>query len=446
MNSAPQLRTLLILGRVSNLPTVWSNCLAGWWLGGGGNFWKLPFLLLGISLLYTGGMFLNDAFDEEFDRQRRAERPIPTGKISASLVWRLGFGQLRAVDTDRKGYIARRQLNAQTHYYLLASFDLFIKIYSFTYLGIALILLVYLIAKGYIHLTFTTSIVTKKFFKKILVFVSFIYGGALLYNISLVFDSLVIAAVVKEGLAAVAIYSLAQNIASLIQAPQRGIISSSIAALSQAWKDKDMARIERIYKQSSINQLIFAVAMFALIWLNFSDGVFTFKMQKGYLDAKWIFFFIGLYRIVDMGTGVSSQIIGTSTRWRFEFSTGIILLAITLPLNYILTKYYYGILGPAIANLVSFSIYNGIRYWFLKTKYNFQPFTKHTVYTLLLGTVCFIVCYLLFDKQQGFLWIAVRSLCFILLYISGALLLKLSSDISPVGYTILKRMGIKKGE
>jgi 4-hydroxybenzoate polyprenyltransferase len=94
MNSAPQFRTLLVLGRVSNLPTVWSNCLAGWWLGGGGNFWKLPFLLLGVSVLYTGGMFLNDAFDEEFDRQRRAERPIPSGKISAKLVWQFGFGQL----------------------------------------------------------------------------------------------------------------------------------------------------------------------------------------------------------------------------------------------------------------------------------------------------------------------------------------------------------------
>ena len=87
-------RTLLILGRVSNLPTVWSNCLAGWWLGGGGNFWKLPFLLGGVSALYTGGMYLNDAFDTEFDQQRRPERPIPSGKISPELVWRLGFGQL----------------------------------------------------------------------------------------------------------------------------------------------------------------------------------------------------------------------------------------------------------------------------------------------------------------------------------------------------------------
>jgi len=94
MSSVTSFRTLFVLGRVSNLPTIWSNCLAGWWLGGGGNYWKLPFILLGVSALYTGGMFLNDACDEEFDRQRRPERPIPSGKISASLVWRCGFGQL----------------------------------------------------------------------------------------------------------------------------------------------------------------------------------------------------------------------------------------------------------------------------------------------------------------------------------------------------------------
>jgi 4-hydroxybenzoate polyprenyltransferase len=89
-----QLRTLLILGRVSNLPTVWSNCLAGWWLSGGGNFSKLPLLFCGVSFLYIGGMFLNDAFDVEFDRQRRASRPIPSGKISAQTVWIFGWSWL----------------------------------------------------------------------------------------------------------------------------------------------------------------------------------------------------------------------------------------------------------------------------------------------------------------------------------------------------------------
>ena len=88
------LRTLLLLGRVSNVPTVWSNCLAGWLLGGGGDPHTLTLLGLGATLVYVGGMFLNDAFDADFDRQHRAERPIPSGAISAAAVWRWGFGLL----------------------------------------------------------------------------------------------------------------------------------------------------------------------------------------------------------------------------------------------------------------------------------------------------------------------------------------------------------------
>jgi len=82
---------MLLLGRVSNLPTVWSNCLAGWLLGGGGRAVDFLVLALGASLLYVGGMFLNDAFDEEFDRANRRERPIPSGQIEVSEVWRWGW-------------------------------------------------------------------------------------------------------------------------------------------------------------------------------------------------------------------------------------------------------------------------------------------------------------------------------------------------------------------
>jgi 4-hydroxybenzoate polyprenyltransferase len=85
------LRTLLVLGRVSNLPTLWSNCLAGWWLGGAGNPEELPLLVAGASLLYLGGMLLNDAFDVEYDQQHRPERPIPAGDIGLTTVWRWGL-------------------------------------------------------------------------------------------------------------------------------------------------------------------------------------------------------------------------------------------------------------------------------------------------------------------------------------------------------------------
>lgn len=88
------LRTLLILGRASNLPTVWSNCLAGWILGGEGAFSHLVLLLFGGTFLYVGGMYLNDAFDAEFDRQHRPERPIPSRAISPGEVWGWGIGWL----------------------------------------------------------------------------------------------------------------------------------------------------------------------------------------------------------------------------------------------------------------------------------------------------------------------------------------------------------------
>jgi len=79
--------TWLILGRVSNLPTVWSNLLVGWCLEGGGvDVRSITILLFGGSLLYIGGMFLNDFCDADFDSRYRPERPIPAGVVSRGLV------------------------------------------------------------------------------------------------------------------------------------------------------------------------------------------------------------------------------------------------------------------------------------------------------------------------------------------------------------------------
>jgi 4-hydroxybenzoate polyprenyltransferase len=88
-------RTLLDLGRVSNLPTVWTNILAGAVLSRG-SLQGSTLLLLGAaaSLLYIGGMFLNDAFDREFDARLRPERPIPSGRVSAGQVFGIGFALL----------------------------------------------------------------------------------------------------------------------------------------------------------------------------------------------------------------------------------------------------------------------------------------------------------------------------------------------------------------
>ncbi len=85
------MRTLLILGRVSNLPTVWTDCLAAWCLAGRGSPAALAGVMAACSFLYVGGMFLNDAFDSVFDSHHRRDRPIPSGAIKEAEVWRWGF-------------------------------------------------------------------------------------------------------------------------------------------------------------------------------------------------------------------------------------------------------------------------------------------------------------------------------------------------------------------
>ena len=85
----------LRLGRVSNLPTVWTNMLAGIILVGGAADDPRVWPMVGaMSLFYVGGMYLNDAFDADIDAIERPERPIPSGQVRRTLVFRLGFVML----------------------------------------------------------------------------------------------------------------------------------------------------------------------------------------------------------------------------------------------------------------------------------------------------------------------------------------------------------------
>ena len=86
--------TILKLGRVSNLPTVWTNALAGAVLAGGTPGVEGLLAALALSLFYTGGMWLNDAFDAEIDAAERANRPIPMGEIGRGTVFAVGWALL----------------------------------------------------------------------------------------------------------------------------------------------------------------------------------------------------------------------------------------------------------------------------------------------------------------------------------------------------------------
>lgn len=91
-----RLRTLLVLGRVSNVPTVWTNVAVGWFLAGGEGTGEFAWILLGMSWIYIAGMTLNDAFDAAWDREHAAWRPIPSGRIGERSVWVVGVLEMLA--------------------------------------------------------------------------------------------------------------------------------------------------------------------------------------------------------------------------------------------------------------------------------------------------------------------------------------------------------------
>ncbi len=97
----------LRLGRVSNLPTVWSNVLAALSLAAGLALEpRVLALAAAFSLFYVGGMYLNDAFDRHVDALERPTRPIPSGQASATVVFALGFAGL-ALGTVLTALVAR---------------------------------------------------------------------------------------------------------------------------------------------------------------------------------------------------------------------------------------------------------------------------------------------------------------------------------------------------
>jgi 4-hydroxybenzoate polyprenyltransferase len=89
------IRAWLELARISNLPTVWTNVTAGWLLAGGSlQNPILGWMLVAGSLLYSGGMILNDAADAKFDAEHRKERPIPSGRAALTAAWLVGLSML----------------------------------------------------------------------------------------------------------------------------------------------------------------------------------------------------------------------------------------------------------------------------------------------------------------------------------------------------------------
>ncbi|MEO6001054.1 MAG: lipopolysaccharide biosynthesis protein [Chitinophagaceae bacterium] len=311
----------------------------------------------------------------------------------------------------------------------LISFDLFIKIFACSYGVTAILLFAYLKKFGEIRFVFRISKVTRKRGKEIGVFIVYVFLGLVVFTLAQQADSISIAS--QQGAAQLGIYSLCTYIATVVQVPQRSMVAIATPYMAQAWKDANYPEIQRIYFRSSINLLIISLFIFCNIWLNLDEAYKLFNFDKAYEAGKYVILILGITKIIDMGTGVNSQLLYTSPSWRFEFYAGMILAGMAIPLNYFLVR-HYGIMGAAYSGIISNTIYNAIRILYIYKKYNMQPFNIKTISSIACAIGAYFIIYFLTGSLGGWLGMIGKSILFSSLFILAIYQFKLTPDFMPI--------------
>ncbi len=240
-------------------------------------------------------------------------------------------------------------------------------------------------------------------------------------------DVLMIAAMMNNGLAKVAVYALGFFIASIIEIPRRSISQIATPLIASAWHHNDVAYIDDIYKRSAINQLIIGGGIFMLIWISVDDLIAIIPQSHLYVECKQVVLWVGIARLLNMVTGLSGEIILQSKYYLFNMVSVAILVALIALFNFLFIP-TMGIEGAAIGTGLAILIYNVLKTGFLYFKLDMIPFSWAIVKVIVVGVLVYIPFMYWPNAGQGWLLtvlsIALKSGLYVLvsfpiLYILG---------------------------
>ncbi len=271
-------------------------------------------------------------------------------------------------------------------------------------------------------------------YKELFRFGLYVFAGGLSIMIVTRLDMLMIGYLLD--LEQVAFYTLAFYIGNAIAIPGRSVISISVPLISKAWENQDIKEIDMIYSKSAINQLIVSGLLFLVVWLNI-DEVLSLLPEK-FSYGKWVVFYIGLAQLVNMSCGVNGAIIVNSKYYKYDLYTNLVLLAITVLLNFLLIP-IFGINGAAMATAFSIVFFNLIRLVIIYNKMSIHPFSVKTLLTIFYLFLVYFICFK-FYLDNVFLSIAVKTLISSLLFIIICVKANLSTDINKLISDLLVRV------
>ncbi len=327
------------------------------------------------------------------------------------------------------------------YYFDYLNFDQFIFYYVNVY---ALLLLIEILYVAYLKELFILP-QFKKFDKKmvrnIAVFAVFVVLGASSGMVSGTIDSLMIGALTDNGLADVGYYSIAMYIGIMIMVPYGSIIRIATPIISEAWKENDTKKIDKIYKQTSTNLMLIGSLLFLGVWLN-ADNIFKLLPEE-YGVAKYVLLFICIAKLYDVSTGVNATIIQFSQFFKLMLYFNVLLILLLIGTNFLLIP-KYGIEGAALATLISIVIVNTIRLIIIKVKMGILPFTMKSIYIPIIGAITYAAVYFVPPFESFIVDLIIRSVIITVIFIPPMYFLKVSNEFNGLIDKTLGVIGLKK--
>ena len=106
-----------------------------------------------------------------------------------------------------------------------------------------------------------------------------------------------------EGLMQGGIYAIMMYMVSAMLIPYRSMVKVATPVVTNLWKERDMAGMQRIHRDVSLMNLIVGCFFFLAIWINL-DNIFSL-MPASYSAGRYVFLFLGLGRIFEMYAGLT---------------------------------------------------------------------------------------------------------------------------------------------
>lgn len=174
----------------------------------------------------------------------------------------------------------------------------------------------------------------------------------------------------------VAYYSVAVFIATVIAVPQRAMHQILLPLTAQFLNSNNTIELKNLYQRSSLTLYVISGFIFLLIVLNINELYAIIPSEFG--GGLIVVFLISVAKLYDNLLGNNNAILFNSDYYRVVLFFGVILAILAIVLNMILIP-MYGINGSALATFIAILVYNTIKIYFVKLKFNMLPFTANTL-------------------------------------------------------------------